>query len=209
MIVGAFVLPEVNDGITEASCSEMLAVENWDGLTELARELENEGSHVLDVCTAFVGRNESTDMRTLLQRFNRQITAPIMVDSTEAPVIEIALQTLAGKPIVNSINFEDGEGRTRRVLDLCRTYGAGVVALTIDESGMARTADRKLEVARRIVISAPVKTEQLSSPKIEAISVREDIIPDADTSQVVKFRLFPFAAVDTSLSEQRRIELFA
>lgn len=130
---------------------EMLAVENWDGLTELARELETEGSHVLDVCTAYVGRNETTDMRTLLQRYNRHITAAIMIDSTETPVVETALQTLAGKPIVNSINFEDGEGRTRRVLDLCRTYGAAVVALTIDEDGMAKTAAKKLEVAERLL----------------------------------------------------------
>jgi 5-methyltetrahydrofolate--homocysteine methyltransferase len=130
---------------------EMLAVENWDGLTELARELETQGSHVLDVCTAFVGRNESSDMRTLLQRYNRHITAAIMIDSTEAPVIETALQTVAGKPIVNSINLEDGETRTRRVLQLCRTYGAAVVALTIDEDGMAKTAARKLEVAERLL----------------------------------------------------------
>jgi 5-methyltetrahydrofolate--homocysteine methyltransferase len=90
-------------------------------------------------------------MRTLLQRYNRHITAAIMIDSTEAPVVETSLQTLAGKPIVNSINFEDGEGRTRRVLDLCRTYGAAAVALTIDEDGMAKTASKKLEIAERLL----------------------------------------------------------
>jgi 5-methyltetrahydrofolate--homocysteine methyltransferase len=130
---------------------EMLSAENWEGLTELARELEAEGSHVLDVCTAYVGRDESRDMHELLSRYNRHIQVPIMIDSTEAPVIETALKTLAGKPIVNSINFEDGGERTERVLGLCTKYGAAVVALTIDEEGMAKTAERKVAIAERLV----------------------------------------------------------
>jgi 5-methyltetrahydrofolate--homocysteine methyltransferase len=130
---------------------EMLANENWEGLTELARELEAEGSHVLDVCTAYVGRDEVRDMSTLLQFYNQHIQAPIMIDSTEANVIEAALQTVAGKPIINSINFEDGEDRTRKVLGLCQKYGAAVVALTIDELGMAKTKEKKVEVAERIL----------------------------------------------------------
>ena len=130
---------------------ELLAQENWEALTELARELEGEGSHVLDVCTAYVGRNEINDMRTLLGYYNRHIQAPIMVDSTEWQVVEVALQTIAGKPIVNSINFEDGDVRTRKVLDLCKRYGAAVVALTIDEDGMAKSAAKKVEIAERIL----------------------------------------------------------
>ena len=130
---------------------EMLANENWEGLTELARELEAEGSHVLDVCTAYVGRDEVSDMFTLLQHYNQHIQAPLMIDSTESNVIERALQTVAGKPIVNSINFEDGEVRTRKVLELCQKYGAAVVALTIDELGMAKTCDKKVEIADRIL----------------------------------------------------------
>lgn len=130
---------------------EMLANENWEGLTELARELEAEGSHVLDVCTAYVGRDEVRDMTTLLQFYNQHIQAPMMIDSTEANVIEAALQTVAGKPIINSINFEDGEDRTRKVLSLCQKYGAAVVALTIDELGMAKTREKKVEVAERIL----------------------------------------------------------
>lgn len=130
---------------------EMLAAENWDGLVELARELEGEGSHVLDVCTAFVGRDEVRDMDELLSRYNQHITVPIMIDSTEVPVVERSLQRLAGKPIVNSINFEDGEERTRKVLSLCREYGAAVVALTIDEDGMAKTVSKKLEIAKRLL----------------------------------------------------------
>ncbi|MBX3111449.1 MAG: homocysteine S-methyltransferase family protein [Fimbriimonadaceae bacterium] len=130
---------------------EMLAAENWEGLTELARDLEAEGSHVLDVCTAYVGRKESRDMATLLSHYNRHIQVPLMVDSTEVDVVEVALQGVAGKPIVNSINFEDGERRTEAVLRLCRRYGAAVVGLTIDEDGMAKTVERKVEVTKRLV----------------------------------------------------------
>ena len=130
---------------------DMLANENWEGLTELARELEGEGSHVLDVCAAYVGRNEERDMQHLLSHYNRHITVPIMIDSTEANVIERSLQTLGGKPIVNSINFEDGEERTNKVLALCSKYGAAIVALTIDEDGMAKSVEKKLEIADRLI----------------------------------------------------------
>lgn len=130
---------------------EMLAAENWEGLTELARELEAEGSHVLDVCTAYVGRDEVRDMTTLLGYYNRHITVPLMIDSTEAPVVEEALKCVAGKPIINSINFEDGEARTERILRLCQTYGAAVVGLTIDEDGMAKTVEKKVAIAERIL----------------------------------------------------------
>jgi 5-methyltetrahydrofolate--homocysteine methyltransferase len=130
---------------------DMLASENWEGLTELARELEGEGSHVLDVCTAYVGRDEKRDMTTLLSYYNRHITVPLMIDSTEWPVIESALQCVAGKPIVNSINFEDGGARAEKVLGLCQKYGAAVVALTIDEKGMAKTVEEKVAIAERLL----------------------------------------------------------
>ena len=90
-------------------------------------------------------------MKILLGYYNRHITVPLMVDSTEWPVVEVALQTVAGKPIVNSINFEDGEARTERILGLCRKYGAAVVALTIDELGMAKTVEKKVEIADRLL----------------------------------------------------------
>ena len=130
---------------------DMLAAENWEGLTELAREQEGEGSHVLDVCAAYVGRDEARDMRELLSRYNRHVTVPIMIDSTETPVMEASLRCLAGKPILNSINFEDGEARPRRVLELARRYGAAVVALTIDEQGMAKPVERKVAIAGRLI----------------------------------------------------------
>ena len=91
-------------------------------------------------------------MTELLSRYNRHVTVPIMIDSTEWPVMEASLRCLAGKPLLNSINFEDGEGRARKVLDLARRYGAGVVALTIDEVGMAKTAEQKVAIADRQVL---------------------------------------------------------
>ena len=130
---------------------DLLANEDWTGLTELAREQEAEGSHVLDVCTAYVGRDEVRDMDRLLFELAQQVTIPIMVDSTEANVIEESLKRLPGKPMVNSINYEDGGERTKRVLAACRKYGAAIVALTIDEDGMAKTAEKKVEIAERIL----------------------------------------------------------
>jgi 5-methyltetrahydrofolate--homocysteine methyltransferase len=130
---------------------DLLAAEDWTALTELAREQEAEGSHVLDVCTAYVGRDEVADMNRLLFEYAQQVTIPVMVDSTEANVIEDALKRLPGKPIVNSINYEDGGTRTKRVLAACKKYGAAIVGLTIDEDGMAKTAAKKVEIAERIL----------------------------------------------------------
>lgn len=130
---------------------DLLAKEDWTGLTELAREQEAEGSHVLDVCTAYVGRDEQKDMQRLLFDYAQQVTVPLMIDSTEAPVIESALKRIAGKALVNSINFEDGGDRLEKVLGFCRKYGAGVVGLTIDEDGMAKTCAKKVEIAERIL----------------------------------------------------------
>ncbi|MDH3253234.1 MAG: dihydropteroate synthase, partial [Ignavibacteria bacterium] len=129
---------------------ELLAKEDWEGIVAMGREAVKEGAHMVDVCAAYVGRDEMRDMREIISRFNTQVMLPIVIDSTEAPVIEEALQRIGGKAIVNSINLEDGEQRIDQVVPLCRKYGAAVIALTIDEQGMAKTADRKLAIARRI-----------------------------------------------------------
>jgi len=129
---------------------DLLAREDFDGLAEIARDQQREGAHMLDVCVAYVGRDEARDMLAFLRKTVPQTLLPLMIDSTEVPVIECALQNAPGKCVVNSINFEDGEGRARQVLELCRTYGAAVVALTIDEAGMAHSAERKLAVAGRL-----------------------------------------------------------
>ncbi len=121
-----------------------------DGMLQMAKEQAHEGAHVLDVCTAYVGRNEVADMTRLLRPMVQKVTAPIMIDSTQLDVVEAALKVVPGRAIINSINLEDGEGRADKLCELARRYGAMFVALTIDEDGMAKTAERKLEVARRI-----------------------------------------------------------
>ncbi len=129
---------------------DLLAREDWEGIVAMGREAVKEGAHMVDVCAAYVGRNEAKDMHEIIFRFNTQVPLPIVIDSTEANVIEEALQLIGGKAIVNSINLEDGEKRIDDVVPLCKKYGAAVIALTIDEQGMAKTAQRKLAVARRI-----------------------------------------------------------
>src|SRR5262249_12057517 len=117
---------------------ELLLAEDWEGIVEMGKEAAGEGAHVLDVCTAYVGRPESRDMGEVLRRFATQVTLPIMVDTTQLDVLEASLKLLGGRAIVNSVNLEDGEGKADRVCELARTYGAALVALTIDEEGMAK-----------------------------------------------------------------------
>jgi len=129
---------------------DLLLKEDWDGIVAMGKDAAKEGAHMVDVCAAYVGRDERRDITEIISRFNTQVPLPIVIDSTEPPVIETALRLIGGKPIVNSINLEDGEERLARIVHLCKRYGAAVIALTIDEQGMAKTADRKLAVARRI-----------------------------------------------------------
>jgi 5-methyltetrahydrofolate--homocysteine methyltransferase len=129
---------------------ELLAEENWDALVGVGREQVKEGSHALDVCVAYVGRPEASDMAELISRYRGQISVPLMIDSTETPVIETALKLIGGKSIINSINFEDGEEKAATVLKLAKKFGAAVVALTIDEQGMAKEVDDKLRIAHRL-----------------------------------------------------------
>ncbi len=124
---------------------------DWDGCVAMGREQVGEGSNALDVCTAFVGRDEMGEMTEVIRRFTSSVNAPLVIDSTETPVIEAALKLHGGKPIINSINFEDGEKHAADRLVLAKRFGAAVIALTIDERGMAKTAEQKLEVARRLV----------------------------------------------------------
>jgi len=129
---------------------DLLAQENWDALVNIGREQVKEGSHALDVCVAYVGRPEALDIEEVISRYRGQITVPLVIDSTEPPVLERALKLLGGKSIINSINFEDGEQKAEKILGFAKKYGAAVVALTIDEDGMAKEVDRKLAVAQRL-----------------------------------------------------------
>ena len=124
---------------------------DWDGCVAVGREQVAEGSNSLDVCTAFVGRDEVAEMNEVITRFTSSVNSPLVIDSTETIVLEAALRLHGGKPIINSINFEDGEDAARDRLILAKKFGAAVIALTIDEEGMAKTPEAKLAVARRLV----------------------------------------------------------
>ena len=129
---------------------ELQAAVDWDACVAIGRAQAQEGSHALDLCTAFVGRDEVADMSALVGRMRGRVSAPLVIDSTELPVLEAAMKLYGGKPVINSINFEDGEGPAGERLALARKFGAAVVALTIDEEGMAKTVERKLAVAKRL-----------------------------------------------------------
>jgi len=129
----------------------------YDDILALAKKLVNEGSHMLDLCCAIVGEDEKGYITAILEKVATRVPAPILVDSTEADVVEEALKRIPGKAIINSINLEDGEKRTSKVLPMAKRYGAAVIALTIDEDGMALTAEKKTAIARRIYELATTK----------------------------------------------------
>ena len=129
----------------------LLLADDYDGILDVAREQAESGAHVLDVCVALTERADEADqMATVVKLLSMSVEAPLMIDSTEAPVIEAALEHVPGRAIINSINMENGRKRIDSVVPLAKKHGAALVALTIDEAGMAKTRDRKLEVARRI-----------------------------------------------------------
>jgi 5-methyltetrahydrofolate--homocysteine methyltransferase len=132
---------------------ESMLEEDWETCVQMAREQVKEGSHVLDVCVDYVGRDGTTDMDEIASRFATQASIPLVFDSTEPQVMEAGLQHFGGKPILNSANLEDGDGegaRLDRVFKLAREYGAAVVCMTIDEEGQARRTDWKFRIAERI-----------------------------------------------------------
>lgn len=131
----------------------LLDAEDWDGLLGMGREELRGGSHLVDLCVDFVGRDGARDMHEVAGRFATGLNAPIMLDSTDARAIEAGLKRLGGKCVVNSVNLEDGEKRFDEICPLLKDHGAACVALTIDEdpeAGMAKTAGRKLEIAARM-----------------------------------------------------------
>ncbi|MGJ5676067.1 MAG: methionine synthase [Nostochopsis sp.] len=130
-------------------CRELLNAEDWDGLVSMARAQVKEGAHILDVNVDYVGRDGVRDMHELASRIVNNVTLPLMLDSTEWEKMEAGLKVAGGKCLLNSTNYEDGEPRFLKVLELAKKYGAGVVIGTIDEEGMARTADKKFQIAQR------------------------------------------------------------
>jgi 5-methyltetrahydrofolate--homocysteine methyltransferase len=133
---------------------EAMLDRRWDECVEIARAQTRDGAHLLDVCVDYVGRDGVADVREVVGRLATSSTLPLVLDSTEPGVIEAGLELVGGRTVINSVNFEDGDGpgsRYRRIMPVVREHGSAVIALTIDETGQARTAEHKVAVATRLV----------------------------------------------------------
>ncbi|MGH3706466.1 MAG: dihydropteroate synthase, partial [Agromyces sp.] len=133
---------------------EAMLEERWDDCVDIARNQVRDGANLLDVCVDYVGRDGVADIREVVSRLASASTLPLVVDSTEPAVLQAGLELIGGRPVVNSVNFEDGEGGTSRfarIMPLVKEHGAAVIALTIDEEGQARTAENKVRIASRLV----------------------------------------------------------
>ncbi|GHE49890.1 methionine synthase [Streptomyces vinaceus] len=133
---------------------EAMLEARWDDCVEMARDQIREGAHMLDLCVDYVGRDGVADMKELAGRFATASTLPIVLDSTEVPVIQAGLEKLGGRAVINSVNYEDGDGpdsRFAKVTRLAREHGAALIALTIDEEGQARTVEHKVAIAERLI----------------------------------------------------------
>ncbi|MFC5754417.1 methionine synthase [Actinomadura rugatobispora] len=133
---------------------EAMLERRWDDCVKIARDQARDGAHMIDLCVDYVGRDGVADMKELAFRFATAATLPIVLDSTETPVVEAGLEMLGGRAVVNSVSFEDGDGedsKLRRLMPIVREHGAAIVVMCIDEEGQARTADWKVRVADRMV----------------------------------------------------------
>ncbi|MFZ3571588.1 methionine synthase [Streptomyces sp. BH097] len=133
---------------------EAMLEARWDDCVEMARDQIREGAHMLDLCVDYVGRDGVADMKELAGRFATASTLPIVLDSTEVDVIQAGLEKLGGRAVINSVNYEDGDGpesRFAKVTKLAREHGAALIALTIDEEGQARTPEHKVQIAERLI----------------------------------------------------------
>ncbi|MFB8242221.1 methionine synthase [Kitasatospora purpeofusca] len=133
---------------------ESMLAGDWQACVEIARDQIRDGSHLLDLCVDYVGRDGVADMKEIAGRLATASTLPIVLDSTEPEVLRAGLESLGGRAVLNSVNYEDGDGpdtRFGRIASLAREHGAGLIALTIDEDGQARTAAKKVEIAERLI----------------------------------------------------------
>ena len=133
---------------------EAMIAEDYQKCLDIAKDQTRDGAHLLDLCVDYVGRDGAADMRALASRLATASTLPIMLDSTETPVLQAGLEHLGGRCTINSVNYEDGDGpesRFTKTMELVAEHGAAVVALTIDEEGQARTAEKKVEIAERLI----------------------------------------------------------
>ncbi|MFF5758176.1 methionine synthase [Streptomyces longwoodensis] len=133
---------------------EAMLAGRWDDCVEIAREQIREGAHMLDLCVDYVGRDGVADMRELAGRLATASTLPVVLDSTEVEVLRAGLEKLGGRAVINSVNYEDGDGpqsRFVKVTQLAKEHGAALIALTIDEEGQARTPEKKVAIAERLI----------------------------------------------------------
>ena len=203
---------------------DALVAQDWEKCVEIARDQIRDGAHMLDLSVDYVGRDGAKDMYEIASRFATASTLPIVLDSTEPNVLKAGLEALGGRSVINSVNYEDGDGPTSRfakIMPLVREHGAAVVALTIDEEGQARTAEWKLRVARRLIkdltvnwqvktgdilidcLTFPIATGQEETRRdgietIEAIRTLKTEFPEVQTTlgvSNVSFGLNPAARV--------------
>jgi 5-methyltetrahydrofolate--homocysteine methyltransferase len=162
---------------------DTLLADDYENAFHILTEQEETGAHVLDLSCGYAGRDENKDIAVLVPRMARECTIPMMIDSTSADVIEDALKLYGGRAMINSINFEDGGARAERVVPMARRYGAAMVALTIDEKGMAMTADEKVAIARRLTdfcVERGLKAEELLiDPLTFTVCSGDDTLRDA------------------------------
>ena len=145
-----FLVGERTNATGSKKFRELLLNEDYDGIISVAQEQVRAGAHGIDVSVNFAGRDEIKDMKAVIKRFNEKIPIPLMPDSTQPEALEAALKHIGGRPILNSANLEDGEEKFDRICQLAKRYGAALVLLTIDEKGMAKTKERKIEIAERM-----------------------------------------------------------
>ncbi|WP_375432102.1 methionine synthase [uncultured Friedmanniella sp.] len=203
---------------------EALLAENWDGCVDIARAQIRDGAHLLDLNIDYVGRDGAADMSELAYRLATASTLPVVLDSTEPAVLQAGLERIGGRAVINSVNYEDGDGpdsRFTKIMQLVAEHGAAVIALTIDEEGQARTRDWKVAVASRIVtdltenwgirrsdiildcLTFPIATGQEETRRdgietIEAIREVKRLYPDVQTTlglSNISFGLNPAARV--------------
>ena len=145
-----FLIGERSNATGSKAFRELLLAENYEGTLSVAQQQVRSGAHGIDVSVGFAGRDESKDMSEVVSRYTQNISLPLMPDTTQVNALEVALKRIGGKPIINSVNLEDGIEKFDKVCSLAKRFGCALVCLTIDEVGMAKTKDDKVRIAQRI-----------------------------------------------------------
>lgn len=145
-----FLVGERSNATGSKAFRELLLAEDYDGTLSVAQQQVRSGAHGIDVSVGFAGRDENKDTKEVMGRYVQKILLPLMPDTTQLPSLEVALKLIGGKPIINSVNLEDGVEKFDKVCSIAKRFGAALVCLTIDETGMAKTKEQKVKIAERI-----------------------------------------------------------